>query len=392
MHRFHHVLPLPCGQAHAGERRLSRRVVAHPHRAGIITAGAAEPHVLRLVGRTGLDEAQRVARSFSGAHVAAAQQLLTAVDDHVGRVFRVDPDPGAVLGEDLALVLLDDADNAVVVDIFAQVCVGGIGLGHLERRRTVGQAAQADGRAVNVSRRDGREAHLFQIAQAVHRGHLQHDLIRDGVRGLHDRLADVHLARVLSRNVLRPELILRVVLVDQDLGRVIETGIETGAVDDDGLDGGAGLTLRQIASVEGILRASAADHGFDVTRLVVDQDRGGLERELAVLAHFSVFLAAGIQDRLELFLQIRPERGVDLVSAHADLLHLLVDRILIDGVIGVHLLVRLEDILEFEAFLLHQVDGSGVDGETRHVALVGQFRAFVDEFQSLPQRGVVLRL
>ena len=392
MHRFHHVFPGPGGQADAGESRLSWRIVAHPHRAGVVTAGAAEPHVLRFVGRTGLDKAQRVARSFSGTHVAAAQQLLAAVDDHVGRVFRVDPDPGAVLGEDLALVLLDDADDAVVVNILAQVGVSGIRLGHLERRRAVGQAAQADGRAVDISRRDGREAHLFQIAQAVHWGHLQHDLVRDGVRGLHDRLADVHLTRILSRNVLRPELILRVVLVDQDLGRIIETGIEAGAVDDDGLDRRTGLALRQITSVEGILRASAADHGFDVTRLIVDQDRGGLERELAILAHFGVFLTAGIQDRLELFLQIRPERGVDLVSAHADLLHLLVDRVLIDGVVGVHLLVRLEDILEFEAFLLHQVDSRGVDGETRHVTLVGQFRTFVDEFQILPQRRVVLRL
>ena len=327
MDAAHDLLPHGDG-GFAGIDDLLVVPVAGPHRRAVIGRVAHEILVVVGAGGTGLAGDGHAAEAGGGGGAGGDDALEELVHEVGGGLLHGHVGLGLIVQQHLALVVRHlHIETGGVVD--AVVGEGGVGRGHLLGGDAVGEAAHAQGAAVQIIvdgvllRRDqGGEAQvLCHEPEGVVHAQLLHRPHRYGVDGLGDGGGQRHHAAVAGGGVPGPGVVIQHPdgIVVKDGGRSDDIGIQRRGVHRHGLDGRAALLAGVRGVVEqhvALLGPHVAHHGHHVAVGDVHDGDGGFQ--LLAGAGGDVHVVVLI-DVLGDGLDLRVDGGVDLAAAVEDL-------------------------------------------------------------------------
>ena len=257
----------------------------------------------------------------------------------------------------------------------------------------MGETAQAGGHIV-VPRHNVVEAHLRQGSHAHLGGDVGVHGPGDAVAAALNRLAQGHGAageaahvRVLTRRLGRIHIHIL-----HDGGGAVAV-LQGGGVDDQRLDGAAGLAEALVGAVQAVdirLLAPSAHDGRHLPRLIVDEGGRPLQGVHPVGGGLIVEAQPLVDGLLQILLLLRIQGGVHVVAADVEFLP--------GGGVGLVVLLRIlliflvagEAVLKLEAVQLHEIAHRAVHGVGGLIIVEAVVRPLDDDL--LLHRRVVLLL
>ena len=332
-----------------------RRVTADPDCRRIVMRKTAEPSVLGFVCCTGLACRRHIVvklKTPSGSP-SFLQNALKDTDHLSGRICLVDRFSFVIRCIDhfpcvIQHVVYTCGDAVVTVILQCSVARG-----HFHRLNAICKTAERCGER-HISVHDIGEPHFLEICQSDFRGDILIDLPGDRIEGSLHRFPQLHLTVISAACVLGPVVDLFVFHLSPGIIPVLESR----RIDYQRFDRTAGLPVTLEGAVQresrvGLLRA-AADHGDDMTGLVVDTDSCALHLPLSVIRLIREVLKGLVDCLLKLILHIHVEGGVDLVTALVKLCQAGVIHLIVTFHVGCPVLVAGEIISQHKPLHLHE--------------------------------------
>ena len=320
MHGGHDLLP-DLSRGVAVEGHTLGRVVAGPHGTGVIRRVAAEPAVAVCTRRTGLTGDGHIVKARLGAG-AVGGCVIEHIGHGAGGALRECLKGSRLIVENYLAAAVLDHGIASGIGENTVVCKRGVCLSHLTHGYAVVRLAQRHCRVVRVrvdkTRHAQTRAHEFERRRG---GELIHYLRGDGVLGLlkrgsyrDDAVVGVRGVLRIPRGVRKLDVILA--LVENQCRGGDEPVFDRGTVDRDGLNGRSGGSRGVGGSVQTVaygLDPRAAGEGFDLARVLVNDDDGALKLRLRAVAGFGQLLEVRVHG-IDLCLNVGVDAGVYLVA------------------------------------------------------------------------------